>query len=254
LIGVLGGRRLLLLAVAVSIGLSNWARFSFHPWTLITNLDGFALGGLIAYGLEFRAKHAQRVAKWPELLLMVVASALLLWPLSQTIFGGTGGDQTDPLSAHTAFMLEITRFRLLAACIVALVVCLSGKRVLAPLRHPILVYLGTISYGIYLYHVPIYHLISPNHSRLVCTDPMWVDLLKLVATLGVAALSWKFLEQPILRLKDRFPHHEGRAPSRSPGHRTDAAHPTNSSSTFGTIPAAAPRSSSVRTARRPTGP
>ena len=50
--------------------------------------------------------------------------------------------------------------RLLGSFIlVSLVVCHSGHPALALLRKAPLVYLGTISYGIYLYHFPIIKMI-----------------------------------------------------------------------------------------------
>ncbi len=64
-----------------------------------------------------------------------------------------------------------------------------------------LVYVGRISYGIYLLHLPIYFIIED-------ALPAWSYLeklpLKLALTLGAAALSFHFVEQPFLRLKARF--------------------------------------------------
>ena len=59
----------------------------------------------------------------------------------------------------------------------------------APLR-----WIGVRSYGIYLWHVPIMVLTTPAAAHRT-------DLLRAVvqvaATVGVAALSWRFVEQPI---------------------------------------------------------
>jgi peptidoglycan/LPS O-acetylase OafA/YrhL len=57
-----------------------------------------------------------------------------------------------------------------------------------------LTYIGTISYGIYLYHMPLNVLsgMSGLHTA--------------VLTLIVATLSWYLFEKPINRLKDRFPY------------------------------------------------
>ncbi|HEU5116003.1 MAG TPA: hypothetical protein VFT74_04935, partial [Isosphaeraceae bacterium] len=35
---------------------------------------------------------------------------------------------------------------------------------------------------------------------------VWQDVAKLAACVGLAGLSWRFLEKPILSLKDRFPY------------------------------------------------
>ena len=62
------------------------------------------------------------------------------------------------------------------------------------------VYIGRISYGIYLWHIPVFRLLP----LYVHTRPSVMLLLKLGITLGVAAASYRFLEQPMLRHKARF--------------------------------------------------
>lgn len=75
---------------------------------------------------------------------------------------------------------------------------------LAPLRH-----VGKVSYGMYLYHFPIFFAID---YRLPALLPHAPEQLLNVATVGakllltylLALLSWKLVESPLLRLKDRF--------------------------------------------------
>lgn len=63
---------------------------------------------------------------------------------------------------------------------------------------PPMVYLGTISYGLYLWHWPLLGL-----AREIGIDhPAWTATL---ATLAISALSWHFLEAPILRFKNWTP-------------------------------------------------
>jgi peptidoglycan/LPS O-acetylase OafA/YrhL len=54
-------------------------------------------------------------------------------------------------------------------------------------------WIGTRSYGIYLWHYPIIVLTTPVDGG---TAP-WLAVLQVGATLGVAELSWRFVEQPI---------------------------------------------------------
>ena len=60
--------------------------------------------------------------------------------------------------------------------------------------------LGRISYGVYLYHYP---LLLALEAHLHVTR--WVIApIEVVGTIAIAAISYRFVEQPFLRLKDRF--------------------------------------------------
>jgi peptidoglycan/LPS O-acetylase OafA/YrhL len=61
----------------------------------------------------------------------------------------------------------------------------------APLR-----WLGVRSYGIYLWHFPIIVLTTPAVQRSV---DLPLQILQVGATIAVAALSWRFVEEPIRR-------------------------------------------------------
>ncbi len=68
------------------------------------------------------------------------------------------------------------------------------------------VYLGKISYGLYVFHYPLI-LFALTHSRLqiaplVVQFPAYSGLL--ILTIGVAASSYHFIESPILKYKRRF--------------------------------------------------
>jgi peptidoglycan/LPS O-acetylase OafA/YrhL len=64
-----------------------------------------------------------------------------------------------------------------------------GSRVLASM--------GTISYGFYLWHVPVLMVMRGND--LLPLDPVAGTLAALVPALAVSALSWFALERPVLR-------------------------------------------------------
>src|SRR5215208_7578179 len=61
----------------------------------------------------------------------------------------------------------------------------------APLR-----WLGVRSYGIYLWHWPIIVLTTPTLQRGI---DLSLAAIQVVATIAVAALSWRFVEEPIRR-------------------------------------------------------
>jgi len=85
------------------------------------------------------------------------------------------------------------------------------------------VYLGNISYMMYLVHLPIYVLIQLIIIRYFGKNRvfeaniglvvLW-GILAVVCTIVLASLSWKYFEGPILRLKDRrFPSLARRRPT-----------------------------------------
>jgi len=86
------------------------------------------------------------------------------------------------------------------------VLSLATVLVLAPLAHPAcqlgrvlgwepLRWVGVRSYGIYLWHFPIIVLTTPG-GIANGAEPLR-ELLQVAATFGVAALSWRFVEEPI---------------------------------------------------------
>ena len=76
-----------------------------------------------------------------------------------------------------------------------------------------LVRLGTISYGIFLWHLVVLDLVFVALGRDFFTGGFWTVLtLTVVGAVAVSAVSWRVVERPALRLKDRGP---GRRPVRA---------------------------------------
>ena len=89
---------------------------------------------------------------------------------------------------------------LIAACIVGLCARCRNHRLLLPLRIRPMVYIGTISYTMYLIHLLVYvgvqRQLSGDLRRAIVAS---------VLTTAIAALSWKYYESPILRLRNWSP-------------------------------------------------
>jgi peptidoglycan/LPS O-acetylase OafA/YrhL len=97
----------------------------------------------------------------------------------------------------------------LGICFGALIVSFTDPNLKTPFQAATQ-YLGRISYGIYMYHVlvlcMVLRLIQNVPSECISDFGRVVVIYAatLVGTIGVAALSYRFLESPILRLKRRF--------------------------------------------------
>jgi peptidoglycan/LPS O-acetylase OafA/YrhL len=91
--------------------------------------------------------------------------------------------------------LHLTFIYLASGLVLGPILVLIGHPVVVALRDRRLVDLGVISYGLYLYH--------PILSSLIDTlGRNWLlDVLKFPALIVVAALTWVFIERPVLRLK-----------------------------------------------------
>ncbi len=189
------------LALALAIGSVAARAAGVHWWLLAARSDGFALGGLLAAILaDSDAERARRRARgWAAVLgALAVLFVVYLGATGRLVDAGSA----SILGVH-ATVASLTSFAL-----VAMLVCHAGHPVFAPLRIAPLVYLGTISYGIYLYHHPIVQ-ISFTLKRLFgvgMTPALWST--EGVLTLTAAVASWHLIERPILRLKDRVPYRQ----------------------------------------------
>ncbi|MDE1182272.1 acyltransferase [Paraburkholderia sp.] len=194
-------------------------------------------GLIVAIGLA--SVFAMRAAHWPE--ITVYTSPLTnFWLLA---LGGAGGllIGNEQTRLHIALARPSTVFAL-AACVLAFgalepvwstldnalfytavcatygasiaalvcsIACCSSATVIGFLEMRWLAGLGRISYGFYLYHnlIP-----DPTRTRRVNAlfgghVPVWAHgigiALSFFVSLGIAMLSWRLIEAPILRLKSR---------------------------------------------------
>ena len=157
--------------------------------------DGIAIGALLAIAVRdgrIRLTQVQRYA------LLATSIGLLLAIAAVTDLS------VRPIP--TLFLI-LGWFLVAVACggILASVIGCEGA-LRAVLTQPALVYLGRISYGLYAYHEFALRAaddIFPDHFHHASTFiGHWV--FSLLASLLIAAASYRFLETPFLRLKGRF--------------------------------------------------
>jgi peptidoglycan/LPS O-acetylase OafA/YrhL len=81
----------------------------------------------------------------------------------------------------------------LGGCVLILAACEPGP-LRALLSTPPFRQLGRISYGVYVYHWPLFLWLSPARTQLA---PLELTALRMATTLAVATVSYVFIEQPI---------------------------------------------------------
>jgi peptidoglycan/LPS O-acetylase OafA/YrhL len=172
--------------------------------TLVSMLPYFAVGMLAALALHGRDPGPRvRRALIAGGLALVVAHAFV-----RAAAPAAGVDLAMQFSIVRDLPAAAGFALLIAAATAAPRGRLLGNRVLAGV--------GAISYGFYLWHVPV--LLFLRGHGLLPLDPLLGTLVALVPSLAVAALSWIALERPIIAWAARRTERRRRAPRvRRPG-------------------------------------
>lgn len=198
-------RRLLLPALLVSVAVGPVAKTILAMYGLpegairfftLSRLDTLAMGGLLAYAVTQYGLQA-----------VVKSRAVdgLFW-IGMPIFCAVVGLRAAGIGSTSWMILELSAETLLCGWVVLRAAQGFGGPIGRMLASGPLVYLGKISYGLYLLHKPI-----PDVLREFGVDtnriPPGIDFLLYTGlAILVASLSWYLLEAPINSLKRHFPY------------------------------------------------
>ncbi|MGZ3886220.1 MAG: acyltransferase family protein [Flavisolibacter sp.] len=193
-----------LLGVALIIRVCTWM---LHPEEVevfycntFTRMDSLLAGCFLAVHL----RQGKEIS--PNIIKLVVLGFTTLIVASLAIFGNVRQDNllfpTIGYSISAAFF-AVTLYLLIR----------HETYILPWLKHlKALSFVGKISYGMYVYHLPIYLLLSYLFSRILdngtgspSAPAFLISLGSLLLTVIASTLSFYFLEKPILNLKKHFP-------------------------------------------------
>jgi peptidoglycan/LPS O-acetylase OafA/YrhL len=185
--------------------------------TLFGHTDGLALGACLAFiGHYHRRAFSPKTAR---IYLAILIGALVGYGVLWSIFSGQGMSGKAMIQNNYAILLVSVGY----FALVGFLLGIAGTRWAGALRVRPLVWIGTISYGLYLYHWIVYELFDAVFKfGRGYNDPWWLSAIKVVASFAVAAMSWYLLERPLLRLKDlisyrtRQPHPGNPRPALTP--------------------------------------
>jgi peptidoglycan/LPS O-acetylase OafA/YrhL len=192
------------------------------PWWL----DLFAVGMGLAV-LSLAVEHAGLAVPFrldrrtAPMLCWLAALGTLWWVAAGAGLGHTSGSIAHHLLWGQHYLYGLTALLLILPAVFG-PQDRSTSRIRRFLQSRVLVYLGTISYGIYLWHegwIERYRVWADLpyrgaylsdfpfrwHTNSIVSVPWFTMLLATLAlTVATASLSWYGLERPLLRLKHRF--------------------------------------------------
>ena len=202
-------KRLFLFAItvsALSLFLRVWLLLhgysqSFCYTALITRFDSLLIGAALALALRTRLHATALKIATP---LFLTATLLFI-----TVFLLDHRTATGPLT-----LLFALRFTLLAAASTGLIaMCLKPRsRTARIFRTPFMRFFGKYSYGIYVFHsvLPMFYIqrltdYTNTHIHNHAIGNLTNSAAEFSIALAVSMLSFRFFEQPILKLKRFFP-------------------------------------------------
>ena len=195
---------LLLTAIAGIVMVYRFVLLSMgqHPWSLYfrtdTHCDGLLIGCALAFWLasgKMASPFVERLFRWatvPALLIILFISELI--------------DNSNPNEFHFMVAYGLGLGVLCAAVLIANQVTSPLAEVSNILKAPIVVWIGRRSYGLYLWHFVVYRSVGSffHQHHPTDTDRITEIVLKMGISFVVAALSYKVIEAPALKLKRRF--------------------------------------------------
>ncbi|HEX5283443.1 MAG TPA: acyltransferase [Bryocella sp.] len=199
----LSRRGIVIVAVLICVAAAalRWlAAKKFAYFLLVCRFDALLFGALLAMLLEHWRKHGK--PRWADraLITMGAISACGLAVILALIAPILG---REIRSSVLFLVFGLPLLSVGVAAVVGLAVLHAGGRRTKILRYPILTFIGTISYTMYLIHLIIGAAIDPVMARW----PMVEAIVASVLTIIVSYASWHWLEKPLLRWKDRrFPN------------------------------------------------
>lgn len=215
-IAKLGGerwiRRLSFILVPVSFATLYWLARG-GPYSAITARSNsvvqflfFALGALLALTLRGRVLDLRLTTR-----IAMLVSAAACWLASNFVF------HVDFVGAIPSPAWWVIGYAFIAlGCLLFVTGFLGASSAWFPKP---LVYLGKISYGLYVFHLFSLNIFGPllwpsEQHRASLQTPfgmvlltLWsfvILLIALAGTIAMAALSYRFLERPFLNFKERF--------------------------------------------------
>ncbi|MDB5223203.1 MAG: acyltransferase 3 family protein [Chitinophagaceae bacterium] len=161
---------------------------------LPSRMDGLSLGFIVAYAYSENVlfKHKEIVARLASgiLAILLLGCGYFYWRYNDL-----------GLVKHTLFALIFSMLLIFAL--------ISNNSLYGKLlKSKILIWIGTISYSLYLFHYAIlgiaYHIYGKTGIGIHSQKDIIITLCAFIAALGVSWLIYRLLEQPMVRIGKRW--------------------------------------------------
>ncbi|WP_269539608.1 acyltransferase family protein [Cerasicoccus fimbriatus] len=176
-----------LVAIGRIVALATFASPEWVYRFTLTRADSLIMGALAALfvrdGFQFKPAFRQIVV----MISGVLFFCGVIWCSWQSPIMGNGG------------------FTFSTFVFAAWIIALTQSPPLRPFSNRIFKWIGHRSYGLYIYHLPIFLALEHLRAHDDLANFLWVSLLRFGLTFLVADLSYRYIEQPVLKLKRLFP-------------------------------------------------
>lgn len=171
---------------------------------LPTCLDTLGIGAFLAALVRSRLfnQHYHTIRFLIPILISLIFSAYFI-VVHQFALIPVWTQQLDPRDISGGLFLSF--FGLLIG-IILLILIQDKHYIISSCKYllsiPPLRYISKISYGLYLYHYPIFSIFDKYDFGIL---PSYQFFIKILLAFSISALSWHFIEQPLNLLKKKFP-------------------------------------------------
>ncbi|HEU4469713.1 MAG TPA: acyltransferase [Flavisolibacter sp.] len=175
--------------------------FAWQDWPtvdLLTNIDYFAFGAMPAYALvRYGRDFERKLSIVPLPLKLFVVCLVLAYVLASPFVNYPGKLHLEPVVFGLGFCLLIMSI-------------IPSKNSVRIGDGNLFSRLGKYTYGLYLYHTLVINLLLRLWSKagFSLEDPVTAGaftLLCFAITTGISLISYRFIELPFLRWKERLP-------------------------------------------------
>jgi peptidoglycan/LPS O-acetylase OafA/YrhL len=179
----------------------------YSSFNTVGCLDSFGLGGILAYLSVYKVEFLKKLMAYRALYFGSILTFMLIMIFSFSIY--SNGLKTNFASAvWMKFLFNIMSFWILGYSVTY---GYTGviKRIL---ENRVIVYLGRISYGLYLFHlfVPVFFRVVCKHFKIAYIQSnesfhiVVISVIYILTTIACASISWFFIEKPFNEWRSKF--------------------------------------------------